>query len=201
VCVTSVNQCGGSLPYACFNGATCCEGELPVEDATVSPLGDGTTGTHADAALTSTADATTGHDAASPGMDASQTMTHDSGGGGVPDSSAGDAAMAKVDSGMDAGMSHDTGTSSMDAPTQAHDTGTDSHVADSGKSGDDAGFLCGDYASPNEPVTSFPVGAIPCVVVCPAGCQPNGCYGGYYCHLTTGGCIKPSNVPACDGGA
>jgi hypothetical protein len=206
VCVASVNQCGGSLPYACFNGATCCDGELPVADATVPALGDSTTGSHAEAAIVTTADAATGHDSGSQGMDSGQPVTTHDGGGGVPDSTAGDAPMATVDSGVDAGTSHDAGTSSMDgdghahADAQAHDTGTDSHIADSGKSEGDAGFLCGEYASPNEPVTSFPIGSIPCVVVCPSGCQANGCYGGYYCHLTTGGCTKPSNVPACDGG-
>jgi hypothetical protein len=197
VCVASVNQCMGSLPYACFSGDVCCDSELPASDATVSAPVDSTTSSHPEAAVVSTPDATTSHDSGQ-GVDSGQPTTQDSGGGGTPDSTASDAPMTPVDSGTDTGTAHDAGMPPADAH---HDTGTDtgSQIADSGRSAD-AAFLCGSYASPNEATLSFPLGSIPCVVVCPNNCQPNGCYGGYFCHLTTGSCIKPSSVPACDGG-
>ena len=68
-------------------------------------------------------------------------------------------------------------------------------VAGEGKSFE-AGFICNHYASPNEP------GTCPDTVgQCPgeATCQPNGCFNGDYCHLTTGHCVLKSSV-SCDGG-
>jgi hypothetical protein len=61
--------------------------------------------------------------------------------------------------------------------------GKDSGVADAG--GKDAGS-CSGYASPTTKAACH---------ACKSGvtCQPNGCYGGYYCTLATTKCVpKPS---------
>jgi hypothetical protein len=216
-CAPSVNQCAGSLPYQC-NVGVCCDTVLPpVADAT-SPTADASLGSGVDATRKQTADATLGADGA--GSDAGSTPDATT----TPDTGSTDATSPVADAGThtpDAGThTPDTGTHTPDSGTHTPDSGTQTpdagtHTPDAASVADaghdaasahdaggkdagwnfEAGFTCNHYASPNEPASACNIG------LCPSDpfCQPNSCFNGDFCHLTTGNCIKPSAV-LCDGG-
>jgi len=205
-CVASANLCGGSLPYGCVSGV-CCESALPAPtDAALPPL------RKVDATLP-------GFDATvAPEASASQDASTDSASSGdvtvssdvtttTPDTGSADVGVTSDSSSMDA-STHDAGHEQDAHEDDAHkddakvgDAGTedakkDVAIKDAGGKSFEAGFICNHYASPNEP------GTCPDTVgQCPgeATCQPNGCFNGDYCHLTTGHCVLKSSV-SCDGG-
>ena len=105
-------------------------------------------------------------------------------------------AVQPVDDGSyDAGPSKsaqkDSGSSNNNAPSQSDASSPDPTPSntpadqDSGSSG--GGVDCSGYADPN---TSAACHA--CTSSKPS-CQPNGCYGGYYCDLSATKCVAPPN--------
>lgn len=99
--------------------------------------------------------------------------------GGV--STAGDAS-AKGDASADAGKKSnataDAGDTDAETPAP---TDTDAGTVD-----DDAGpAACPGYALPNDTASCHACGSTSTQT-----CQPNGCYGGYYCDLSTSKCGK-----------
>ena len=93
------------------------------------------------------------------------------------------------DAGADSGVTDANPTdsaptdSSSDAPT---DTGTED-AADAG----DGGLLCSDFAAPDTHA------GCTCKAADAAACQPNGCYGGYYCYTPKNQCWSPSGYATC----
>ncbi|MBS2027906.1 MAG: metallophosphoesterase [Deltaproteobacteria bacterium] len=72
-----------------------------------------------------------------------------------------------------------TGNSSTTATTSTSGT-----TGSTGSTGD-----CGIFAGPNTPET-----ICHCSASNPADCQPNNCYGGYYCNTQSGACVSPTNA-------
>ena len=70
--------------------------------------------------------------------------------------------------------------------TTSGTTGTTSTTSTTGSTGD-----CGIYAAPNTPET-----VCHCSATNPSDCQPNNCYGGYYCDTQSGACVPQTTACA-----
>jgi hypothetical protein len=183
-CVTSSDQCGGSLPFPCTVGMCCVPNGMPAPDAASLDVAVSSQ-TSPDS---SSSQPGAGRDA-SPRHDASASSAPDA--GTAPDGGAGslDAGHPPYSSGTpEAG--HDAGSGHHDAGTAdaGHDAGS---PRDAGRS-EDAGAGCAAYAAPGTPAAC---------TACTSSetCQANGCYGGYFCHTTTDRCVLPTSV-VCDAG-
>ena len=89
--------------------------------------------------------------------------------------------------------SDDAGVASNNSFPSSDDAGSGAFGFDAGFGGFDAGSLdfdsgggstCEGWASPNTVADCY------CSANDPSECQPNGCFGGYYCDLNSGNCHK-----------
>jgi hypothetical protein len=111
----------------------------------------------------------------------------DSGSGGGLD--AGGPSAEDDDAGSD-GFSDDAGSEGFGYDAGADDFGYDAGYGYGDDAGSGSGSTCDGYADPNTPSTCY------CEASDPSECQPNGCYGGYYCDTYSDKC-KESAPSGC----